>query len=170
MKQNQLFIILVIAILIIIGLSAYLFFRPGSKDTATKDSGVAYDFSIQSKDYKITVPNKKTMIAALQNGVEVYNALPEKEKSINVIVKIKDILDSEPKVIDKKYNSENGIFIAELTIPRNLIRNSDGSLNSSNFQSIILLNLPTKLSEKEKIDVVKKITLSGAQMILLEKR
>ncbi len=94
MKQNQLFVILVIAILIIISLSAYLFFKPGSKSSSKTDTGVSYDFSIESKDYKVTVPNKKIMIAALQNGVQVYDALPGKEKTIRVVIKIKDILET----------------------------------------------------------------------------
>ncbi len=169
MKQNQLFIVLVIAILIIIGLSAYLFFKQGSNKPSKNDSGVKYDFSIESRDYKVTVPNKKIMIAALQNGVKVYDALPSKERNIHVIVKIKDILESEPKVIDKKNSSKDGIFTAELTVPRVLIQNPDGSPNGLNLQSIVLLNLPTKLKDEAKIDIVKNITLSGAEMILVEK-
>lgn len=170
-------IALVGAIVVITILGIYIFIKqnPSKSNTPAGPARTQVvegsDISIESKEYKIGIRDKKALLSALSYTFHVFDALPDSDRSIKIVITTKTLpATPENGKVQVTNQSQNGVYIVEMQIPRFLIERPapNPSLNPLNLQSSILLNLPSKLSQKEVLDMVKKFSLSNTQFFTLD--
>jgi hypothetical protein len=164
-------------IIIIVVLGIYFFAKqnPEKREEAggsTKSQVIeGSDISIESKEYKVGIRDKKALLSVLNYTFHVFDALPDNDRSIKIIVTTK-VLPATPEnsKVQTMGRSEAGVYTIEMQIPRFLLEAPapQHSLNPLNLQSAVLLNLPSKLSEKEVLELVKKLTFSNTHFFTLD--
>ncbi len=171
-----LLVVLVVAIIIIVILGGIVYFKKSDKSAkfvpntpVVRDLG---DISIESKEFVISFRSKTAFLSVLNDVFHTFEALPGKERKIQIIITTNKLTPTEAKgEVKVKNSSKNGVYISEMEIPRYMLETiyPEPQLFPLNLEAVLYEKLPSTLPKDKVKEKIKELVFKDDHFILMER-